>query len=114
MEQIEDNIAPRYCAGAQPSPSEIAAANMLKSGGMGVQYIADAQTLIAARNAYWDGVKADVREKKRKAKSADGVSLTCTSHETVWNERRIARAFALNHTDDWADRLSPARRHGLD
>jgi hypothetical protein len=116
MEQVEDNVAPRYCAGGrQPASGNFDRAWSDES--------IDAQTLIAARNAYWDGVKLDARKRREYA----GMDDLCgyanhadfdAAHEFARRreetEDSIARAFALNHHDDWADRLSPARRHGLD
>lgn len=59
------------------------------------------------RAAVWDCYKAAMRDEKRARHNPPG-------HANPDEGHRLARAFALNHSDDYADRLSPARRAGLD
>jgi hypothetical protein len=139
------------CRLSQPTPSEIAAANMLKSGGMGVHYIASGgggggSTMLRHSDdggPTWDAPQPRDRQHELWIKR-----MQCRQDE-IWHSHdwdlgtdicracditaqlmidarvmckpinrkpgeQLARAFALGHADDYADRLSPIRRHGFD
>lgn len=107
---------------AAPSPSEIAGAMTAEGAywrGLRLDHLpepnlVDAQTCIAFIHAQWDAVKFETRERKRQGSGFSPARHTAALERQDRNEDALTRVFSLNHSDDYADRLSPSRRHGLD